>query len=162
MKRNSVLSKQTRGIVAGLICLAFSAACAPDAAPPPKDPGCRMFKIQIAPQVKSATRMAQAGAACDQQDEDTYHKLCDELVTQFEQRCARSCEKYKKRSIIPGEEDNPQLHRGECKRFPVDDAASSEYDVAKHCVVQPRKEPKDQRVDITVTCEVSATCTCDP
>lgn len=106
-------------------------------------PGCRIDEV-VVPDI---TKTIDGLTTCDASD---YARACDRAVTAQDEFCKAQCELYTKRAP-------PQFQGVKCAPYPLRTKTSA-FDESKHCeeVVQ------GESTSYTVSCTVSATCTCDP
>jgi hypothetical protein len=108
---------------------------------------CRIGAVTLEP-VNIQKPQLLSKAACMQ----TFPDACDEAVTALDEKCIAACAPYKKRGEIPTTKST-----NACKANPVV-ATIPEYN-ATFCI---EETPGSEKTKYTVSCNVSAQCTCDP
>ena len=124
---------------------------APDAAGNATNPPCRVNSVKLKAAKDSKVITPRPENCKTERLEDDYHELCNTLVTKLDKRCQNSCDNYRKRSNSAP--TDPNITGRVCDAFPTVPTIE-EYDPSTHC--------EDKNNKITISCSVTASCTCDP
>jgi hypothetical protein len=108
---------------------------------------CRIGAVTLEPGIIEKTLLPDT-TACMQ----NFPVACDDAVTALDEKCIAACAPYKKRGVPPTTKSTT-----DCMANPVV-ATIPEYN-AKFCIAET---PGSEKTKYTVSCTVSAQCTCDP
>jgi hypothetical protein len=133
--------------VIAFACLFGAALAVLTPAPAVAAEACRVGAVTLEPTAREKTQLL-AKDACKKEFPNT----CDDAVTALDEKCIAACAPYKKRGVTPNTKSTT-----DCKANPVV-ATIPEYN-DNFCIPET---PDSEKTKYTVSCNVTAQCTCDP